>query len=113
MAGNDSPGLTFGRPRQKTGGRKKGTPNKFTKGVKEMVLAALDQAGGIKYLVEQARENPAAFMSLVGKILPLQLTGKDDGPIAYKGVGIDAPAKETREEWLARQAPAVADKTLH
>jgi len=46
-----------------------------------------------------------------GKIIPLQVTGKDGGPIQYQG--IDAPAKETREEWLARRAPAVADKTLH
>ena len=30
-----------------------------------------------------------------------QVTGKDGGPIAYQS--IDAPAKETREEWLARQ----------
>lgn len=25
--------------------------------------------------------NPAAFMTLVGKVLPLQLTGEDGGPI--------------------------------
>jgi hypothetical protein len=41
-------------------------------------------------------------MTLIGKILPLQVTGKDGGPIHYHG--IDAPAPETREEWLARQA---------
>jgi hypothetical protein len=31
-------------------------------------------------------------------------TGADGGPIEYR---IDAPAKETREEWLARQAESV------
>jgi len=56
-------------------------------------------------------DNPTAFLTLVGKIIPLQVTGKDGGPIQHQG--IDVPAKETREEWLARQAPAVADKTLH
>ena len=59
----------------------------------------------------RADANPTAFLTLVGKIIPLQVTGKDCGPIQYQG--IDAPAKETREEWLARRAPAVADKTLH
>jgi hypothetical protein len=95
-----------GKPRVPTAGRRAGTPNKFTKGVKEMVLAALDQASGIKYLVEQSQKNPVAFLGLVGKILPLQLTGKDGGPIQHQNFGIDAPAKETREEWLARRHPA-------
>jgi hypothetical protein len=55
-------------------------------------------------LEKQADENPTAFLTLVGKIIPLQVTGKDGGPIQHQG--INAPAKETREEWLARQAPA-------
>ena len=76
-----------------------------------MILAALAAKGGQKYLEKQADENPTAFLTLVGKIIPLQVTGKDGGPIQHQG--INAPAKETREEWLARQAPAVADKTLH
>ena len=67
-----------------------------------MILAALSKAGGVKYLVMQANKNPAAFLALVGKVIPLQVTGKDGGPIQHQG--IDAPAKETREEWLARQA---------
>ena len=54
-------------------GRKKGVPNKTTTAVKEMILAALDQAGGINYLVEQSQTNPSAFMTLVGKVLPLQV----------------------------------------
>ena len=62
----------------------------------------------------EADENPTAFLTLLAKIIPLQVTGKDCGPIQYQG--IDAPAKETREEWLARhRQPVVAptDKTLH
>jgi hypothetical protein len=62
----------------KTGGREKGTPNKITADVRAMVLAALDRAGGEDYLLEQARDNPKAFLSLVGRILPTQITGKDD-----------------------------------
>jgi hypothetical protein len=38
-----------------------------------MILGALDDAGGQDYLVEQARENPVAFMTLIGKVLPLHV----------------------------------------
>lgn len=64
-------------------GRPKGVPNKTTALVREMVTAALDEAGGVDYLVERARDprTASAFLSLVGKVLPIQLTGSDDGPI--------------------------------
>ena len=35
-----------------------------------MILQALDEAGGVDYLKEQAEKNPAAFLTLVGKIVP-------------------------------------------
>lgn len=35
-----------------------------------MILAALDDAGGVEYLKKQAETNPSAFLALVGKILP-------------------------------------------
>jgi len=54
-------------------GRKKGVPNKVTKALKEMILGALDDAGGQEYLKRQADENPVAFLGLVGKVLPHQL----------------------------------------
>jgi hypothetical protein len=69
---------------QKTGGRQKGTPNKVTGAVKDMILSALDNAGGIKYLERQAKENPAAFMTLIGKVLPMQVTGDEGGPVELK-----------------------------
>jgi hypothetical protein len=62
-------------------GRPKGVPNKQTAQVKEMILAALDKAGGVDYLAAQAAESPAAFMTLVGKVLPLQVTGDADNPL--------------------------------
>jgi hypothetical protein len=46
-----------------------------------MILAALDSAGGVDYLTRQAETNPAAFMTLLGKVLPLQVGGRDEGPI--------------------------------
>lgn len=59
-------------------GRPKGSQNKTTKAVKEMILLALDGVGGIKYLMEQAEENPTAFLSLVGKVMPLQVEGSGE-----------------------------------
>ena len=56
-------------------GRKKGVPNKVTADVKAMILEALSKAGGAEYLLKQSGENPAAFMTLIGKVLPMQVTG--------------------------------------
>jgi len=59
--------------REKTGGREKGTPNKATAALKDMILGALDDAGGQTYLAQQALDNPGAFMALIGKVLPKDL----------------------------------------
>ena len=61
-----------GRPKglPKTGGRAKGVPNKTTAEIKEMILGALSEVGGQAYLVQQALDNPNAFMTLVGKVVP-------------------------------------------
>lgn len=68
-------------------GRPKGTPNKTTAAVKDMILQALDKAGGVAYLAKQAEKSPAAFLTLVGKVLPLQLTGEDGGPVEHNVKG--------------------------
>jgi hypothetical protein len=57
-------------------GRPTGVPNKVTKAVKDMILGALEDVGGQDYLAEQAHENPSAFMSLVGKIIPNEVNAK-------------------------------------
>lgn len=65
----------------KTGGRKKGTPNKVSGQLKDAILEAAQKAGGkdgiIGYLSVQATANPGPFMALLGKVLPLQVTGED------------------------------------
>lgn len=71
-----------GKRPQPKGGSRKGIPNKVTADVKAMILAALDKAGGIDYLLAQAKANPNAFLTLVGKVLPLTLTGDADNPVA-------------------------------
>jgi hypothetical protein len=64
-------------------GRKKGVPNKMTTEVKAMILQALNNAGGVEYLQERANDprTASAFLTLVGKVLPLQVTGEDGGPV--------------------------------
>jgi hypothetical protein len=65
---------------RKTGGRQKGTPNKLTGNLKEQILEAATRAGDgdiANYLAVQARVNPGPFMSLLGKVLPMQVTGED------------------------------------
>ena len=57
-------------------GRVKGSQNKITRELKEMILEALDGAGGVGYLINQAHEKPVAFLALVGKVLPLQVKGE-------------------------------------
>lgn len=71
------------KPGERRGGRKKGTPNKVPGAVRDMVLAALEKKGGVKYLERQADENPTAFMTLVGKVMPTQIAGDPDQPIKH------------------------------
>lgn len=57
-------------------GRPKGSKNIATKAIKDMILGALDDAGGQKYLLEQARNNPSAFLTLIGKVIPQDVNAK-------------------------------------
>lgn len=68
----------------KTGGRQRGTPNKVTALLKDAILQAATEAGDgelVAYLKKQALENPGPFMSLLGKVLPTQLTGDGGGSV--------------------------------
>lgn len=59
-------------------GRPKGSVNKTTSLLKDAILEAATQAGEgslSDYLAKQAVENPGPFMSLLGKVLPLQVIG--------------------------------------
>lgn len=96
MAGGARPGA----------GRKAGIPNKLTTDVKKMVLAALDKAGGEQYLYEQAINNPNAFMTILGKIIPTQVNHADNeggkltladilGVIDGTSAGLPEPEEQT------------------
>ena len=66
--------MPFEKGRKKTGGITKGTPRKKTQLLTDMIDSALIKLGGEDYLVKQGELNPAAFMSLVGKRLPKDMT---------------------------------------
>ncbi|MBU2858455.1 hypothetical protein HF289_16885 [Acidithiobacillus ferrooxidans] len=55
-------------------GRPAGSPNRINAGVKAMILGALDDLGGQAWLMEQAKADPRAFMSLLGRILPSEIS---------------------------------------
>jgi hypothetical protein len=83
-------------------GRKKGTPNNLTREIKLAIENAFIELGGEKYLVRVGKKRPDVFCALIGKLLPMQITGKDGGPIQaetqYAG----------REELLRRVREAAA-----
>lgn len=94
---------------QPKGGSRKGCPNKTTKALKEMILGAMDQAGGPgggqAFLLAQAKKkNNAPFMALVGKVLPMQVTGEDGGPIQLRT--IQSMSEEELKALVARVAEA-------
>lgn len=70
-------------------GRVKGVPNKVTKELKDMILKALDNAGGVAYLEKRANDprTASAFLTLVGKVLPMTVQGPgEDGAIVFQAV---------------------------
>ena len=63
------------------GGRPKGVRNKLTATVKEAIVEAFNQVGGVDYLVSIAKDDPKTFCALVGKVIPLEVTGQAGGPL--------------------------------
>ena len=74
------------RKRPKTGGRTKGTPNKSTLAIREAMLsvfADLQAEAGREngHFLDWARGNATDFYKLTTRLLPLQVTGEDGGPV--------------------------------
>ena len=61
-------------------GRKPGIPNKANGLLRDAIIQAAEDAGGkdgiVGYLTQQAKKHPAAFLSLIGRVLPLQVQGR-------------------------------------
>jgi hypothetical protein len=77
-------------------GRPKGVPNKINALLKDAILQAAQNAGGeggmTGYLTLQAQENPGPFLSLLGKVLPMQIANADGGTFSITVVtGVPRP----------------------
>jgi hypothetical protein len=70
---------------KKTGGRKRGVPNKLTIGAKEVIAQVAANIGGVARMTKWVGESPenekAFWVNIYTKLLPLQLAGDKDNPI--------------------------------
>lgn len=62
-------------------GRPKGSLDKGNALIRDLACQALDKVGGVDYLARVAESHPGPFLSLLGRILPVQVTGDGGGPI--------------------------------
>jgi hypothetical protein len=62
--------MAKGALRTKGPGRPKGSLNKITKDLREMMLSSLGKVGGEDYLCKLAKENPQTYGALLGKCMP-------------------------------------------
>jgi hypothetical protein len=80
---------TFKKGVIKPGQGKRG-PNKTTLVAKEAIAAAAEGLGGTDRLIAWAKEDPlnerAFWSSIYPKLIPVQLTGEDGGPIKFAKV---------------------------
>jgi hypothetical protein len=82
---------------RKTGGRKKGTPNKTTAALRDAILMAVEHAqpgGKVGYLKWLANNNSGAFASLLGKVLPTTIAGDPEMPIRHEIVDLSNVPEE-------------------
>ncbi|MFT7464316.1 MAG: hypothetical protein ACI9EF_002669 [Pseudohongiellaceae bacterium] len=64
----------------KTGGRGRGTPNKTTTDMRDAIIEAFHEAGGVDYLVRVANAEPKTFLALLGRVLPKEIKAEVEQP---------------------------------
>lgn len=86
--------MTTRKPPAAGKGRPKGSANKTTTMLKEAILGAATATGKdgsgedglMGYCAFLATSEPKAFATLLGRVLPMQVTGEDGGPIQVTAV---------------------------
>lgn len=80
--------MAFQKGKAKTGGKKKGTPNKLTRTVKERVLDTFNELQTDKRanLKQWAKENPTEFYKIAAKLIPTEIDAKVEGASVIKVV---------------------------
>lgn len=91
------PSATKRKPPAAGKGRPKGAVNKVTKTIREAIEASFIKVGGATYLAKMAEEQPVAYMTLLGKIIPqqMELAGKDGGAIIAEVRRVVIDGKDT------------------
>jgi hypothetical protein len=89
--------------RVKRGGRVKGTPNKSTAAIREAMLsvfADLQARTGREngHFLDWALGNSTDFYKLTSRLLPLQVTGDDGGPVITRIELVAATAEDVARE---------------
>jgi hypothetical protein len=86
----------FQKGHKKTGGRKKGTPNKFTT-LKDAFVEAFRDLGAARGLIKWVRksnENQKVFYSLVARMLPTEMRIDAPAPIIHVLSGVPRPGPD-------------------
>ncbi len=93
-----------GRPRglPKTGGRRKGTPNRLTASIKSALTEAFDGLGGVPALVEWGKSNPTSFYQCWSRLAPKEAPESGGGLVAIGQLHIDALRAPRPIEVIAR-----------
>jgi hypothetical protein len=58
-------------------GRPKGSLDKGNATIRQLIVQALDGVGGVEYLKDTAKSHPAAFLSLIGKVMPIEVSNPE------------------------------------
>lgn len=106
----------FSPGHKKVAGRKPGTPNRVTTKLKDAILEAArlvgrdtkGENGLIGYLQRLAIKEPKVFGMLLGRVLPLQITGKDGGALE-----VTLRSAEEVKEALRERGLPVPDRIYH
>lgn len=89
---------------KKSGGRPPGAPNKVGSNVKEAVLQAFNNVGGIEWLEEMAKKEPKAFLQLLSKLIPNAVQQVDaDGNSAPLEIKVSYVAPESKSTTMAHK----------
>jgi hypothetical protein len=94
-------------PERRQRGRPKGSRNKIPALLKDAILMAGENAhpeGLVGYLRHQAISNPVAFMGLLARILPLQMTGGTGEPLEIRWL---PPQEPPSREWYGSKPEEV------
>lgn len=104
-AGALNPGSAASRAAGSGAGRKKGTPNKFSRDIKTAILNAVEQLGGDQFFVKLGKNQRTRSVLAQGafKLIPVQIHGDSAG-------SVDERAAELRTRMAAMEEATTGPK---